>query len=113
MGASYLQQYILQKGLKVFQEAGEEAATKEMDQLHKRNCFTPVSIKEMTDQEKKKAMEAVMFLAEKRDESIKSCSAMSSYPPNLTERTPWPDKSDFRGAKNNHNAHHFEIKHLC
>ena len=33
-GASFVQQFLLHKGLKVFGEHGHEAATKEMDQLH-------------------------------------------------------------------------------
>ena len=33
-GASFAQQFLLHKGLKVFREHGHEAATKEMDQLH-------------------------------------------------------------------------------
>ena len=53
------------KGLKVFGEHGHEAATKEMDQLHRRNCFTPISVKDMTSTERRKAMGALMFLTEK------------------------------------------------
>ena len=33
-GASFAQQFLLHKGLKVSGEHGHEAATKEMDQLH-------------------------------------------------------------------------------
>ena len=33
-GVSFMQQFLLHKGLKVFREYGHEAATKEMDQLH-------------------------------------------------------------------------------
>ena len=70
-GASFAQQCILQKGLKVFGDRGSAASSKEMDQLHKRNCFTPISISELTQTERRKAMEALMFLTEKRDGSIK------------------------------------------
>eukprot|EP00980_Cylindrotheca_fusiformis_P025045 scaffold12973_cov60-Cylindrotheca_fusiformis.AAC.1 len=66
-GHCFGQQYIMQKGLKVFGEKGKKAATKEMDQLYKRNCFEPVSVKDMKPSEKRKAMEALMFLTEKRD----------------------------------------------
>jgi hypothetical protein len=38
-GASFVQQYILQKGLKVFGKQGHKASKKEIDQLHKRTCF--------------------------------------------------------------------------
>jgi hypothetical protein len=47
-GASFAQQYLIQKGLKVFGEEGRKALLKEMDQLHRRNYFTPRSITEMT-----------------------------------------------------------------
>ena len=70
-GASYAQQYILQKGLKVFGGRGTKAATKEVDQLHQRTCFTPMHIGALAPSERKKAMEALMFLTEKRDKTIK------------------------------------------
>ena len=66
-GASFVQQYILQKGLKKFGDEGRKAATKEADQLHNRNCFTPISVKDLTPEEKRKAQEALMFLCQKRD----------------------------------------------
>ena len=39
---SFAQQYILEKGLKKFGTKGEQAAYKEMEQLHKHTCFTPI-----------------------------------------------------------------------
>ena len=50
-GASFAQQYILKKGLKVFGDQGQQASTKEMDQLHRQNCFMPISVKEMMPEE--------------------------------------------------------------
>jgi hypothetical protein len=46
-GASFAQQYMLQKGLKAFGNRGHEASMKEIDQLHKRTCFAPLKVKEM------------------------------------------------------------------
>ena len=43
-GSSFAQQYILHKGLKKYGQKGVEAATAELDQLHKRNCFTPIDV---------------------------------------------------------------------
>ncbi len=63
-GASYGQQYILQKGLMKFKKAGEQAAGKELEQLHKRNCFTPIDVNTLSPEEKRKTMEALMFLTE-------------------------------------------------
>jgi hypothetical protein len=79
-GASFAQQYILQKGLQKFGEQGAQAASKELDQLHKRNCFTPVDVSKLTATEKKKAMEALMFLTEKRDGTIKGRMVYNGKP---------------------------------
>ena len=45
-GASFAQQYLLQKGLKKFGEKGMAASRKELDQLHNRNCFGPLNVSE-------------------------------------------------------------------
>ena len=79
-GASYSQQYIVQKGLKIFKERGSEAAMKELDQLHKRNCFTPIDVSQLTANEKRKAQEALMFLTEKRDHSCKGRMVYNGKP---------------------------------
>ena len=68
---SFAQQYMLDAGLKKFGNKGEQATYKEIEQLHKRTCFTPVSIKDMTESERKKAQLALTFLTEKRDGTIK------------------------------------------
>jgi hypothetical protein len=70
-GASFAQQFMLQKGLNVFGNKGHEASMKEIDQLHKRTCFAPLKEKEMKHSERKKAQMALMFLTEKRDKSMK------------------------------------------
>ena len=74
------QQYILQKGLKKFGEKGTQAAKKEMGQLHDRTCFGPLDISELTPDEKRKAQEALMFLTEKRDKSIKGRCVYNGKP---------------------------------
>ena len=40
---------------------------KELDQLVKRSSWTPISIKDLKESEKKKAVDAMMLLAEKND----------------------------------------------
>jgi hypothetical protein len=70
-GASFAQQYMLQKGLKVFGNKGHKALIKEINQLHKRTCFAPLKVNEMKHSERKKAQMALMFLTEKRDKSVK------------------------------------------
>jgi hypothetical protein len=70
-GTSLTQQYIVQKGLKKFGDKGKEATLKELEQLHDRECFTPIDVNELTPTEKKKAQETLMFLTEKRDGRVK------------------------------------------
>ena len=71
VGASFGQQYILPKGLKKFGKQGRDATHKELDQLHRRACFTPIDVSQMTPSEKKKAQQAIVLLTEKRDGTIK------------------------------------------
>ena len=71
-GYNLLVTYSLQKGIKKFGDKGYESAKSEMKQLHDRNCWTPIQISTMTPQEKKKALESLIFLVEKRDGKIKS-----------------------------------------
>jgi hypothetical protein len=70
-GASFAQQYMLQKGLKVIGNKGHKASMKEIDQLHKMTCFALLKEKEMKDSKRKSAQMALMFLTEKRDKSVK------------------------------------------
>jgi hypothetical protein len=79
-GASFAQQYLLNKGLKIFREKGRDASKKEMDQLHRRSCFTSKSIAEMTQIERRKAQQALMFLEEKRDGTVKGRMVYNGKP---------------------------------
>ena len=79
-GASFAQQYMLKKGLRKFGESGTAAASKELDQLHKRNCFTPIDVSTLTADEKKKAVDALMFLTEKRDKTVKGRMVYNGKP---------------------------------
>jgi hypothetical protein len=69
-GATFSQQYILKKGIKKFGKKGEKAAAEELDQPQRRNCFNPIDVSTLTPS-KKKAMESLLFLTEKRDGRIK------------------------------------------
>ena len=68
---SFAQTYSLKKGLKVFGQKGKEGAYKEMNQLHNRIVFELVRLQDITKEEIDKAMESLIFLAEKRDGTIK------------------------------------------
>jgi hypothetical protein len=49
--------YSLQKGLRKFQKVGEEAFSKELKQLHMRDTFTTQDINELSDTQKRGALE--------------------------------------------------------
>ncbi len=69
---SHLINYGLQKGLKKFGKKGYDAALGEMKQLHDRGCWTPIKLQEMTQTERKKALESLIFLVEKKDGRVKA-----------------------------------------
>jgi hypothetical protein len=71
---SFIQTYSLKKGIEKFGTKGKEAAHKEMQQLHDRTVFVPIKITEMKAQERKRAMESLIFLVEKHDGSVKACT---------------------------------------
>ena len=64
--ACYGQQHVYERGLKLFGEEGEEAAVKEMDQMVRRVCFTPIDPAELSESEFKKAQDAMMLLSQKK-----------------------------------------------
>ena len=74
------QQYMLNKGLKLFGDKGKAASGKELKQLHDRLCFTPRSVAEMTPLETARAVDALMFLSEKRDGTIKGRMVYNGKP---------------------------------
>jgi hypothetical protein len=78
--ASFAQQYMLQKGLKVFGRKGNNASMKEVNQLHKRRCFAPLKVEEMKPSKWKKAQIALMLLTEKRDKSVKGRMVYNGKP---------------------------------
>ena len=71
---------MLKKGLLKFGDKGKAASVKELDQLHRRNCFTPLMVSELSQTERKKAMEALMFLSEKRDGTVKGRMVYNGKP---------------------------------
>ena len=77
---SFGQQYNLKKGLKMFGEAGKIAATKEADQLYKRETFRPISVKDLSPSERRKAQESFMFLTQKRDNTVKGQLVFNGKP---------------------------------
>jgi hypothetical protein len=66
-------QYSLRKELKKFQKVGEEVS-KELKQLHTRDTFAPQNSEEVSDEQKRGALESLVFLKEKRVGFVKGRS---------------------------------------
>ena len=64
-------QYGIWKGLQVFGDRGLAAIKKEMQQFYDLNVIAPISIKDMTKQQKSWALSYLIFLRERRDDKIK------------------------------------------
>jgi len=71
VGKQHAQTYSLKMGIKKFGERGRQAAIKELRQLHDRTVFEPVKVGSLSTEEKRRAMESLIFLTEKRDGTIK------------------------------------------
>ncbi|KAG7374511.1 reverse transcriptase RNA-dependent DNA polymerase [Nitzschia inconspicua] len=67
----FVQTYSFMSGIKKFREKGKEAAIDEVKQLHDRIVLRPIRIEDMTQLEKERAMESLIFLTEKRDGRLK------------------------------------------
>ena len=90
MGLLFItEQMSAKKGIKVFGKRGEDAITAEMQQLHYRNVIKPVHGKDLTREQKSKALRYLMFLKEKRCGRIKGRGCADGRPQRL-----WKDKSD-------------------
>ena len=57
----FVQSYGLMKGLKKFGNKGRQAAYKEMKQLHDRVVFKPIRMSKLTEKERRRAMESLIF----------------------------------------------------
>jgi hypothetical protein len=86
---SLAQQYVFQKGMTKFGKRGKIAALNEVKQLHDRVCWKPISIKDLTKMEKERAQEALMFLSEKGDKTIKGRAVYNGKPTRV-----WHNKED-------------------
>ncbi len=64
--------YSMGAGIKKFKERGEAGVTKELTQMHDMDVFRPVARKLLTKEERTKALSSLMFLKEKRDQSVKA-----------------------------------------
>ena len=66
------QTYSLRAALKKLKDKGKEATMGEMKQLDDRNVYYPIKVEELTPKERKRAMERLLFIVEKRDGRVKA-----------------------------------------
>jgi hypothetical protein len=66
-----LSQVNIKEGIKRFGEAGVSAVVKELKQLHDRKVMEPVSHDSLSNEQRSKALNYLMFLKQKRDGAIK------------------------------------------
>ena len=64
--------YSMGAGIKMFKERGEAGVTKELTQMHDMDVFCPVARDLLMKEERTKALSSLMFLKEKRDQSVKA-----------------------------------------
>ena len=77
LGMILVQQYSVQKGIKLFGNKGKESVSKELQQIHDMNVYTPVHAHMLTREERKKALSSLVFLTKKRCGRIKTCNCMN------------------------------------
>jgi hypothetical protein len=65
MAQTTLTQYSVNKGLKVFGAPGADAVIKELRQLHDRDVIKPKEARELSWEERLKALQYIMFLKQK------------------------------------------------
>jgi hypothetical protein len=68
----FTETYGLKKGLQKFGKDGFNSAMNEMQQLHERVVYKPVNVSELTQVEKRRSMESLIFLIEKINGRIKA-----------------------------------------
>jgi hypothetical protein len=67
----FIQIYSLNDGLKKFGEKGWDAALGEMKQFHNRRVFKRIDASKLSALDKRRALESLIFLVEKKDNRIK------------------------------------------
>ena len=72
LGVALVQTYNLKQGLKLFGKRAEDATTKEFTQLHDTESFIPMDAAALSYEERREALNALLFLTEKRDGKIKA-----------------------------------------
>ena len=68
----FVQSYSLRKSIKKIGQKGRDTACKEMKQLNDRDVFEPIRIEDLTEIEKRRAMESLFFLLKRETRVFKA-----------------------------------------
>ena len=71
LGQIFAHTYNLTKGIKKFGDKGWDATLAKVKKIHDGTCFRPIDANKITSQERKRSMESLVFIMEKRDGTIK------------------------------------------
>jgi hypothetical protein len=71
-GQQHLVTYSLRKGIERFGEKGTNAIQTEMQQMMDRKCFVPIRKSDLNETERKRALESLIFITEKKSGTIKA-----------------------------------------
>ena len=67
------EQYSPKKAFTLFgKDKSNHAVSKELDQIHQMEMYIPMDAKQLTNEQRQKALNALLFLTQKRDGSIKA-----------------------------------------
>ena len=88
-GMSLVQQYVPEKGLKIFKKKGEKLVHKEMKQLDNQTWYLPLMLQDIMAAEKMQAQDTIVLLTKKWGGTIK---ARSVY--NGKDTRDWISKED-------------------
>jgi hypothetical protein len=85
VGHSVLTQLSMKQGLKAFGDQGREAVLSEIKQLHDRGVIQPKSPSTMSIQDKRDALEYLMFLKKRGAEKLKEGDALTAVSSGCTQ----------------------------
>ena len=72
VGVILAQQYSVNKGIQLFGDRARESVSKELQQLHDYKTYTPVFAHELTPEQRREALNSLIFITEKRCGRVKS-----------------------------------------
>ena len=86
---TFAQTYNVNQAIKKFGDDGYQAVFKEFKQLHERECFKPVDVNTLSREERKRALESLAFVTQKRDGTVKGRTCA-----NGSKQRQWMSKED-------------------